>query len=43
LDHGCCLFASSDAFHRPEVVAGMEESAARQLLHQFFQGLRAKP
>lgn len=40
IDHGCRLFASTDAFHRPEVIAGLEEAAARQLLQQFFQGLR---
>ena len=43
IDHGCRLFASTDAFHRPEVIAGLEEAAARQLLQQFFQGLRKKP
>ncbi len=42
IDHGCRLFASTDAFHRPEVIAGLEEAAARQLLQQFFQGLRDK-
>ena len=40
IDHGCRLFASTDAFHRPEIIAGLEEAAARQLLQQFFQGLR---
>lgn len=40
IDHGCRLFASNNAFHRPEVIAGLEEAAARQLLQQFFQGLR---
>ena len=40
IDHGCRLFASTDAFHRPEVIAGLEEAAARQLLQQFFEGLR---
>ncbi len=42
IDHGCRLFASSTAFYRPEIIAGLESAAASQLLQDFFAERRVK-
>jgi len=40
VDHGPRVFEQSSCHHRPEVIGGMEESQASQLLKKFFQDLR---
>lgn len=40
VDHGARFFAQPTCHHRPEVYAGIEETAAGQLLKDFFQARR---
>lgn len=40
VDHGPRVFEQSGCHHRPEVIGGMEESQASDLLKKFFQDLR---
>jgi tRNA(adenine34) deaminase len=40
VDHGARVFDASSCHHRPEVVGGVQETASRTLLHDFFQGKR---
>jgi tRNA(adenine34) deaminase len=40
VDHGPRVFEQSGCHHRPEVIGGMEESQASNLLKKFFQDLR---
>jgi len=40
VDHGPRVFEQSSCHHRPEVIRGMEESQAADLLKKFFQDLR---
>jgi len=41
VDHGVRLFDSPNCHHRPEVVSGIGEKAASEMLRAFFAGLRA--
>ena len=40
VDHGARVFDASSCHHRPEVVGGVQETASRTLLHDFFQRKR---
>jgi tRNA(adenine34) deaminase len=40
VDHGARVFEAASCHHRPEVVGGLEETASRRLLRDFFQGKR---
>jgi len=40
VDHGARVFEQSSCHHRPEVIGGMEESQATDLLKEFFRDLR---
>ncbi len=40
VDHGPRVFEQSTCHHRPEVIGGMEERQAADLLKQFFRDLR---
>lgn len=40
VDHGVRLFASPSCHHRPEVIAGLGERRASELLRRFFAALR---
>lgn len=40
VDHGPRVFEQSSCHHRPEVIGGMEESKASNLLKKFFLELR---
>jgi len=40
VDHGVRLFDSPNCHHRPEIVSGIGERRAGQLLRTFFAGLR---
>lgn len=40
VDHGVRLFESPNCHHRPEVVSGLGEKRASELLKLFFAGLR---
>jgi tRNA(Arg) A34 adenosine deaminase TadA len=40
VEHGPRFFAQPTCHHRPELVGGVEESRAADLLRQFFQSLR---
>ena len=40
VEHGARVFAASSCLHRPEVIGGMRETEAAELLKGFFQGLR---
>jgi tRNA(adenine34) deaminase len=40
VEHGPRFFAQPTCHHRPEIVGGVEESAAGALLKQFFEALR---
>jgi tRNA(Arg) A34 adenosine deaminase TadA len=40
VEHGPRFFAQPTCHHRPDVVGGVEESRAAELLRQFFQTLR---
>ncbi|NQV48754.1 MAG: nucleoside deaminase [Rhodospirillaceae bacterium] len=40
VDHGPRIFEQPTCHHRPEVIGGMEETAASELLKEFFKGLR---
>lgn len=40
VDHGPRVFEQSGCHHRPEVIGGMEESQASDLLRKFFRDLR---
>ena len=41
VDHGVRLFESPNCHHRPEVVAGIGETRASEMLKAFFARLRA--
>ncbi len=41
VDHGVRLFDSPNCNHRPEVVSGIGEKAASEMLRGFFSGLRS--
>jgi tRNA(Arg) A34 adenosine deaminase TadA len=41
VDHGVRLFDSAGTHHRPEVISGIGESRASELLKRFFATLRA--
>lgn len=40
VDHGPRVFEQSTCHHRPEIIGGMEQSAASELLKKFFKDLR---
>ena len=40
IDHGVRLFDSPNTHHHPEVISGIGESRASELLREFFLGLR---
>jgi len=40
IDHGPRVFEHASCHHRPEVIGGLEESQASDLLKKFFQNLR---
>jgi tRNA(Arg) A34 adenosine deaminase TadA len=40
VDHGVHLFDSPNTHHHPEVIAGIGERRASELLREFFKGLR---
>ncbi len=40
VDHGPRVYEQSSCHHRPEVIGGMEEREASELLKQFFRDLR---
>jgi cytosine deaminase len=40
IEHGARIFAASSCLHRPEIVGGVRETEAAQLLRAFFQKLR---
>ncbi|MEM1276805.1 MAG: nucleoside deaminase [Pseudomonadota bacterium] len=40
VDHGARVFDQPTCHHAPEVISGLEETAAAALLRQFFQSLR---
>jgi cytosine deaminase len=41
VEHGCRVFAAPGCLHRPEVVGGVRENEAAELLRAFFRDLRA--
>ncbi len=40
VDHGARIFDASSCHHRPEIVGGVRETEAAQLLRDFFRGKR---
>ena len=40
VEHGACVFSHSTCHHSPEVIGGVCEAEASQLLKDFFEGLR---
>lgn len=40
VDHGARIFDAATCHHRPEVIGGVHESAARTLLRDFFRARR---
>jgi cytosine deaminase len=40
VEHGPRVFAAPGALHRPEVVGGLREAEAAEILRAFFAGLR---
>ena len=42
VDHGARVFERETCHHRPEVVGGVEEARAADLLQAFFQEKRAQ-
>jgi tRNA(adenine34) deaminase len=40
VEHGARIFTQPTCFHKPEVIGGIEESAAQTLLTQFFGEIR---
>ena len=40
VEHGARVFEAPGCLHRPEVVGGVREAAAAELLRRFFAGLR---
>jgi tRNA(Arg) A34 adenosine deaminase TadA len=40
VEHGARVFAAAGSLHRPEVVGGVRETEAAELLRGFFAGLR---
>jgi tRNA(adenine34) deaminase len=40
VEHGARIFSQSTCHHAPEIIGGLEEAASRQLLKEFFAGLR---
>ena len=40
VDHGARVFEASSCHHRPDVVGGVQETASRTLLRDFFQEKR---
>jgi tRNA(adenine34) deaminase len=43
VEHGARVFAAASCLHRPEVIGGVREGEAGEVLRRFFQGLRASP
>jgi cytosine deaminase len=41
VEHGARIFAASSCLHRPEVIGGVREREAGELLRRFFRDLRA--
>ncbi len=41
VEHGARVFAATSCHHRPEIVAGVMESACGAVLKAFFAGLRS--
>ena len=42
VEHGARIFDASSCLHRPEVIAGLREQEAAELLQEFFQRLRVR-
>jgi len=42
VEHGARVFAASSCLHRPEVIGGVREREAGELLRRFFQNLRGR-
>ena len=42
VEHGARVFAASSCLHRPEVIGGVRETEAAEMLRQFFQDLRGR-
>ncbi len=42
VEHGARVFAASSCLHQPEVIGGVREREAGELLRRFFQELRRK-
>ena len=40
VDHGPQIFKHKTAFHKPQVISGVQETQCREVLQQFFQSLR---
>ena len=40
VEHGARVFDAASCLHRPEVIGGVRESEAGEMLRQFFRGLR---
>lgn len=40
VEHGARVFDAASCHHRPEIVGGVRETEAAELLRDFFQGLR---
>ena len=40
VEHGARVFAAASCLHRPEVIGGVREREAAELLRGFFQALR---